>query len=99
MNRMRLWRARKMSPQPGRLGQICVWAPEREAALPLTICPRVAEPTARGENLRGKLMKQLERRRTIGSEWRAFSAHVEIDCPFAGPWWRLKNIGGRIIGP
>lgn len=99
MNRMRLWRSKKMSQEAGRLVQICVWTPERAAALTREICNRVAEPNARGEELRNTLRKQTERRRTVGYEWRGFSAQVEIDRPLIGPWWHLMNIGGRILGP
>jgi hypothetical protein len=99
MNRMRLWRTKKMSQEAGRLAQICVWAPERAVALTRQICARLAEPNERGETLRNRLRKQLDRRRTIAYEWRGFSSQVEIDYPFVGPWWHLVNIGGRIIGP
>jgi len=33
MNRMKLWRIRKMSQEAGRQTQICVWAPEHDADL------------------------------------------------------------------
>src|SRR5947208_17128148 len=97
MNRMKLWRMKKKSQEAGLLTQICVWAPAAEAELARKICARVAEPTERGERLRGQLIKQLERRRTIYDEWRGFSTHVELDGPLAGPHWFLKNIGGRIL--
>ena len=99
MNRMKLWRLKKKSQEAGLLTQVCVWAPAAEAELARKICARVAEPTERGERLRGQLIKQLERRRTIYDEWRGFSTHVELDGPLAGPHWFLKNIGGRILGP
>jgi hypothetical protein len=99
MNRMRLWRVKKMSQEAGRLVQICVWTPEQDAVLTREICARVAEPNTRGKDLRNALRKQIERRRTICHEWQGFSSQVEIDYPFVGPWWYLRNIGGRIIGP
>lgn len=99
MNRMKLWRLRKRSQEAGRLTQICIWAPERVAEMVRDICTRVAEPTARGEHLRSKLRRQLTRRRTICYEWRGHSATVEVDYPFMGPYWFMKNIGGRVIGP
>jgi hypothetical protein len=99
MNRMRLWRAKKMSQEAGRLLQICVWTPERSVALTREICSRVAEPNARGQQLRNALIKQTNRRRTVAYEWHGFSAQVEIDYPLVGPWWYMKSIGGRIMGP
>lgn len=99
MNKMKLWRLRKRSHEAGRLTQICVWAPERAAELVRNICARVAEPTERGECLRGKLRPELERRRSIWREWHGFTSRVEIDYPFIGPWWFMKNIGGRVVGP
>jgi hypothetical protein len=96
---MTLWRSKKRSQEAGRLAQICVWAPETEAELARQLCTRVAEPTERGEKLRGSLFQQLHRRRTICYEWHGFTTRVEIDYPFVGRWWSLKNIGGRILGP
>lgn len=99
MNRMRFWRAKKMSQEAGRLTQICVWAPEQDAELVRKICTRVAEPTARGQELRGSLIQQLDRRRTIYAKWSGFSWEAEFDYPFVGPWWYMRNIGGRVTGP
>lgn len=99
MNRMRLWRAKKMSQEAGRLTQICVWAPESDAELVRNICTRVAEPTERGRHLRNKLRQQVERRRTIYAQWHGGSWEIEIDLPFVGPWWFMRNIGGRVAGP
>ena len=97
MNRMKLWREKKKSQEAGRLTQVCVWTPEADAAWSRDICSRVAEPTERGESLRRRLLAQVNRRRTIGHEWRGQSAHVELDYPLVGPWWLMRNIGGRVI--
>jgi hypothetical protein len=78
--------------------QICVWAPEHAAELVRQICTRVAEPTSRGQALRSKLMDQLDRRRTICGKWSGVDWDAEIDFPFVGPWWYMRNIGGRITG-
>lgn len=99
MNRMKLWRSKKRSQEAGRLTQVCVWAPEAEAELARMICTRIAEPAARGESLRGQMLRQLDRRRTLGPEWHGFSTHVELDYPVVGPWWLQQHIGGRILGP
>jgi hypothetical protein len=99
MNRMKLWREKKKSQEAGRLTQVCVWTPEAEADLSRSLCARVAEPSERGSALRARLFAQLERRRTIGHQWQGVSAHVELDYPLVGPWWFMKNIGGRVIGP
>ena len=98
MNRMKLWRIRKMSQEAGRQTQVCVWAPERDAELVRQICTRVAEATARGEELRRSLTQQIERRRTTYARWSGTILQVEIDYPFVGPWWSTRNIGGRITG-
>ncbi len=98
MNRMRLWRTKKTSQEAGRLTQVCVWAPEQDAEFVRQICARVAEPTVRGYDLRKTLQQQLDRRRTLYTEWSGFDCKAEIDYPFVGPWWFMRNIGGRIIG-
>jgi len=69
MNRMKLWRIRRMSQEAGRQTQVCVWAPEHEADLVRAICTRVAEATSRGKELRRSLSSQIGRRRTIYSQW------------------------------
>jgi hypothetical protein len=96
---MRLWRSKKMSQEAGRLTQVCVWAPEQDAEFVRELCTRVAEPTERGSTLRSVLRKQLNRRRTIYAEWSGTNWKAEIDCPFIGPWWFMRNIGGRVTGP
>jgi hypothetical protein len=98
MNRMKLWRIRKMSQEAGRQTQICVWAPEHDADLVREICARVAEATSRGEDLRRSLTPQIGRRRTIHSQWGGTILRLEIDYPFVGPRWSMLNIGGRITG-
>jgi len=99
MNRMRLWRSKKTSQEAGRQTQVCVWTPEQDAELVRQLCTRLAEPSERGSSLRSVLMKQLNRRRTIGDTWSAGGWTVEFDRPFVGPWWFMRQIGGRIIGP
>jgi hypothetical protein len=98
MNRMKLWRIRRMSQEAGRQTQICVWAPEHDADLVREICARVAEATSRGEELRRSLTPQIGRRRTIYTQWAGTTLWVEIDCPFVGPRLSMLNIGGRITG-
>ncbi|MHB1952492.1 MAG: hypothetical protein ACYCOU_01990 [Sulfobacillus sp.] len=99
MNRMKPWRTKKMSQEAGRLTQICVWAPEYDEERVRQICNRVAEPTSRGQELRGVLSRQLELRRTTYATWRGFAWRAEIDYPCVGLWWCMKNIGGRVTGP
>lgn len=99
MNRMRLWRSKKMSRQAGRQTQICVWTPEQDADFTRELCTRVAEPTERGSSLRSVLRQQLNRRRTVYDEWSGLDWKVEIDGPFIGPWWFMRHIGGRVTGP
>jgi len=98
MNRMKLWRLRKTSQEAGRQTQVCVWAPEQEAELVRDICTRVAEATSRGADLRRAMIPQVGRRRTIYATWRGTSLQVEVDYPLVGPWWSVRNIGGRIHG-
>jgi hypothetical protein len=99
MNRMRLWRAKKMFGETGRLIQICVWAPERSAELVRELCTLVAAPGERGENLRSALFHELKRRRTLCRQWAGIWWKAEVDYPFVGPWWFMRHIGGRILGP
>jgi hypothetical protein len=99
MNKMRLWRSKKMSQEAGRQTQVCVWAPEEDAELIREMCVRIAEPSERGRALRSTLQPQLDRRRTTAAVWSAFAWQAEIDYPLAGPWWFKRNIGGRVIGP
>ncbi|MDQ2843575.1 MAG: hypothetical protein M3Y72_21545 [Acidobacteriota bacterium] len=99
MNRMRLWRAKKMFGEAGRLIQICVWAPEREVDLVRDLCTRVSEPNERGQSLRSVLFQQLRRRRTLFSHWSGIFWKAEFDAPFIGPWWFMRHIGGRVLGP
>ena len=94
-----MWRSKKMSQEAGRLTQVCVWAPEQDAEFVRQLCTRVAEPTERGSTLRSVLRKQLNRRRTTYAEWSGINWKAEIDCPFIGPWWFMRHIGGRVIGP
>ena len=100
MNRMRLWRSKKMYGESGLQVQITVWTPEKDAELSRELCTRIAEPTERGSSLRSVLRNQLNRRRTVyerwsgGSEWKA-----EVDGPFVGRYWFLRPIGGRVLGP
>src|SRR5437870_1106017 len=98
MNRMKLWRLRKTSQEAGRQTQVCVWAPEQDAELVRDICTRVAEATSRGAELRRSLRPQIGRRRTTYAKWQGTTLQVEIDYPFVGPWWFMRNIGGRIHG-
>ena len=98
MNRMKLWRVKKTSQEAGRQTQVCVWAPEQEAELVRDICTRVAEATSRGADLRRAMIPQVGRRRTIYATWRGTSLQVEVDYPLVGPWWSVRNIGGRIHG-
>ncbi len=98
MNRMKLWRVRKTSQEAGRQTQVCVWAPEQDAELVRDICSRVAEATSRGADLRGALTPQIGRRRTIFGTWRGTTLEAEVDYPLVGPWWSMRNIGGRIHG-
>ena len=98
MNRMRRWRQKKKFGQSGLLNQVCVWAPERSEELVRSICERVAEPTERGESLRGLLVRQLNRLRTVLESWHGATLRLEIDGPLVGPWWYMKPMGGRIIG-
>jgi hypothetical protein len=98
INRMKVWRIRKMSQEAGRQTQICVWAPEHDADLVREICTRVAEATSRGEELRRSLTPQIGRRRTIYAQWVGTTFRVEIDYPFVGVRRSMLNIGGRITG-
>jgi len=98
MNRMKLWRLRKTSQEAGRQTQVCVWAPEHDAELVRQICTRVAEATARGSELRSVLHPQVARRRTTATQWAGTGFQVEVDYPLVGPWWFMRNIGGRITG-
>src|SRR4029077_12407216 len=75
-----------------------VWAPEPDADLVRDICTRVAEATSRGADLRRALIPQVGRRRTIYAKWQGTSLQVEVDYPLVGPWWFMRNIGGRIHG-
>ena len=97
MSRMSLWRAKKKSQQA--LKQVCVWMPEEDEQWARPILERVAEPSQRGHELRMRLLEQLSRRRTTAAKWLGGGWVFELDLPLAGPWWALKNIGGRINGP
>lgn len=94
-----MWRSKKMTKEAGRQTQICVWTPEREAELTREICTRVAEPSERGSALRSVLRQQLNRRRTVYDQWLGGEWKLEIDGPFVGPWWYMRHIGGRVLGP
>lgn len=96
MSRMSLWREKKRKKA---LKQVCVWLPEEDEQWARPLLERIAEASQRGYELRVSLLAQLSRRRTTAAKWLGGGWGFELDLPLVGPWWALKNIGGRVHGP
>jgi hypothetical protein len=95
---MTLWRKKKKTER-GLLSQVCVWVSDFEEGICRRIFDRIGEQSQRGSELRMLLLNQLDRRRTIGAKWEGGALSLELDLPLVGPWWALRHIGGRILGP